>query len=75
MWVHRGLDGKCGVRSMENEKYGKCGVGKVRSRENAEYGKCGEGNCLQYQNREWKARREALLKEQSSNIFPKTQLI
>ena len=34
------LDGKRGVRSVENEEYGKCGVWKMRSVENAEYGKC-----------------------------------
>ena len=28
-----------GVRSVENDEYGKCGVWKMRSMENAEYGK------------------------------------
>ena len=32
---------ECGVRSVENEEYGKRGVWKIRSMENAECGKYG----------------------------------
>ena len=41
--VHTGqrLDGKWGVRSVENAEYEKCGVWKMQSVENVECGKCG----------------------------------
>ena len=53
---------ECGVRSAENEEYGKCGVWKTRSMENAEYGKCGVWKMRSMENEEcgkcgvWKMR-------------------
>ena len=38
-WKTRSAE--CGVRSVENEECGKCGVWKMRSVENEECGKCG----------------------------------
>ena len=46
------LDGKRGVRSVENEEYGKCGVWKMRSMESAECGKGGVWKVRSVENAE-----------------------
>ena len=50
-WKTRSAE--CGVRSMENEEYGKCGVWKMRSMESAECGKCGVWKMWSMENAEY----------------------
>ena len=50
-WKTRSAE--CGVRSVENAEYGKCGVWKMRSVENAEYGKCGVWKMRSMENAEY----------------------
>ena len=50
-WKTRSAE--CGVRSVENAEYGKCGVWRMRSMENAECGKCGVWKMWSVENAEY----------------------
>ena len=50
-WKTRSAE--CGVRSVENAEYGKCGVWRMRSMENAECGKCGVWKMRSVENAEY----------------------